>query len=146
MNGEEFIAISKICLSLGEAGCRSATSRAYYGAFHLTLDLLRELQCPLPDRCGHDKPINCLGYAAPGSSARAASTLLGNLQNRRIRADYQLQELGAGEALYGEYSIAIAENVASLLREFRQECDAEPALKASFCASVLRYIQVNFWK
>jgi len=40
MDPAEFVALSSKLVSMGKAGARSAVSRAYYGVFHLTLEVL----------------------------------------------------------------------------------------------------------
>jgi hypothetical protein len=51
MTGDDFIAFSgKLAANpaAGEAGFRSASSRAYYGAFHLAMAFLAEIGTPVP--------------------------------------------------------------------------------------------------
>jgi uncharacterized protein (UPF0332 family) len=91
MNGRDFLTVARL-LSAGstEASWRSAISRAYYAAFHISRDLLEALGFTVPfgdqahaylyrrlQNCGH--PL----VASAGMS-------LDRLRSERNRADYDL--------------------------------------------------------
>lgn len=143
MNGPDFIPVSEAVVSLGHAGSRSATSRAYYAAFHITLKLLDDFQCVLPHRSKHDDPITCLSYATH-QTGKSAGVVLGNLQGCRVKADYHFEELAADDQDYGQYSIKQAKKVDSLIKEFRATCASSPELKAKFCGDVQAYIKRKY--
>ena len=49
MTGNEFIILAgKLATSADEASLRSAVSRAYYGAFHLAIQFLNDIERPVP--------------------------------------------------------------------------------------------------
>lgn len=140
MKGADFITVSSVVVSHGEAGSRSATSRAYYGAFHTLLELLEDFGCPLSHRTSHKAPLDCLDYVTH-ASGRAAKTALGNLQGRRVKADYHFEELDANETVYGEYSISVAQKIQSHIQQLRQVLNDDPQLKQDFCDKVKAYIK-----
>ena len=49
MTGDDFIILAgRLATSADEASLRSAVSRAYYGAFHLALRFLEDIERPVP--------------------------------------------------------------------------------------------------
>jgi hypothetical protein len=140
MNGADFISISAVVVTHGEAGSRSATSRAYYGAFHLLLELLEDFGCRLSHRTSHKTPLDCLEYATH-ESGKSVKIALGNLQGRRVKADYHFDEVAANTPEYGQYSISQARKIQTLILQFREACDANPQMKKEFCEAVQAYIK-----
>lgn len=101
MDGNDFIefagklAASKTC---GPAGYRSATSRAYYGAFHLARSFLHQsgfysVKGGNEHQWVHRHFLNC-----QFNEAREAGRLLENLHESRKEADYDLARSYADDA------------------------------------------------
>ena len=93
MRGEDFIKLAKdLGLGAGEAHWRSAVSRAYYGAFHEAVQLLRSARLDIPKNSyGHDIAYRCLNNSGDAILQKAATQLL-TLKTSRIRADYRIDE------------------------------------------------------
>ncbi|QDV17701.1 hypothetical protein Pan153_23550 [Gimesia panareensis] len=106
MKSEDFITTASQIVGFGEAGSRSATSRAYYGAFHFAKEVICDVAGIEPARFGrsHKLPIYCLNKTGDDNALEAAY-LLGNLQSRRIKADYKIKEPNPNKLAYGQYSV-----------------------------------------
>lgn len=90
MTGHEFIALAgKLATASGEATLRTAVSRAYYGAFHVVLAFLKELDCPITN--DHKAPAWLL-VESGNLNAEQAGQLLNDLQKARVWADYKLND------------------------------------------------------
>lgn len=99
MDADDFISLAgKLAASAnaGEATYRTAASRAYYRAFHLSMSFLGELGFSAPRAAnvhvfvqhhlnGSDQPAAC-----------SDASLLSDLHAARNRADYQLRNHTAG--------------------------------------------------
>ncbi|MDX1969805.1 MAG: hypothetical protein SFV23_21715 [Planctomycetaceae bacterium] len=143
MHGSEFIDVSTQIVGLGAPGSRSATSRAYYGSFHAVLELLDEVECRLPTKgASHDLAHQCLGKAAD-ERAKQAAHLLADLHSRRIKADYRLDQLPPNDLQYGQFSIAAAQKILSLLHEFRDHLTRNPSLKDDWVAEVGKLLAIR---
>jgi uncharacterized protein (UPF0332 family) len=96
MEGDDFFRLA-VQLSSGTtpAELRSATSRAYYGAFHKTRELLESIGITLPagPEC-HQKVCFVLANAGD-PDVRTASSLLSSLRTARNAADYDLAKAEA---------------------------------------------------
>lgn len=100
------------------ASLRSITSRAYYGAFHLAKSLIANLGAPLTVK--HDAHVWLL--ASHSEDAHRAGRLLADLNNARIKADYQLQDSLAETVSFARRSVERAVEVRTLL----QKCEGLP--------------------
>jgi hypothetical protein len=122
MNPGEFITLAGGLVSRGPAGARSATSRAYYGAYHLAASLLDDFQCSCP-RVGrnHDLLPKLLASASHGDAKRAAG-LLDDLHGERVRADYHMQRTDSEDQNVAKMSVETAAKIQSLLNSFRADC------------------------
>lgn len=137
MNSEDFIKVAGQIAGFGGAGSRSATSRAYYGAFHFAIDILCEItsireRAAFPRK--HEAPRRCLGKSSH-PDAREAENLLGNLQTRRIKSDYKLDDSSADPEAFGRYSVIQAEECKGHLEAFRTACLSDATLKDDFVES-----------
>lgn len=118
MTGEDFITLAgKMAAGRGgEAAYRTATSRAYYGAFHIARELLLELKFdPGRDHAMIQRAL----YRTGNDAAKAASALLSDLQSDRIKADYKLQNEKAGSAEFASLNVESAHSVLSELNRCR---------------------------
>jgi uncharacterized protein (UPF0332 family) len=91
MTGGDFLACAgRLAQSSAEADLRSAVSRAYYGAFHEALSLLRDSGVRLPKtEQVHVKVGFCLRDCGDATAAQAGRQLE-LLRNERRTADYEL--------------------------------------------------------
>ena len=89
MVGKDFIDVAKsLQKNTSEPFWRSATSRAYYGAFNHARETLDKLKIPIPSNAeAHERIIRCLNNASNNDLA-AAATSLGTLRTSRNHADY----------------------------------------------------------
>jgi uncharacterized protein (UPF0332 family) len=91
--GSDFLLQAQVWVHLGsEADWRSAISRAYYGAFHVGRDLLRNLGFVVPfgDRA-HAYLWMRLSNSGEVNVRRAGSEL-NRLRGERNRADYEIRQ------------------------------------------------------
>jgi hypothetical protein len=97
-----------------EATCRSAISRAYYGAFHLAVDYLVSLGQKLGRNHGEvHQSLSESGH----SRGRAAGGHLSNLQSFRVKADYDLKEPAVATADAARLCVELAVKVRAILQE-----------------------------
>ena len=91
MKPVDFLDLAEHLLSHGtEAALRTAVSRAYYGAFHRAVLLIREMGVALPiGPESHQKVRFCLMEAGDASSLYAGDMLQSLRQDRNV-ADYDL--------------------------------------------------------
>jgi uncharacterized protein (UPF0332 family) len=122
----------------GPAGYRSAVSRAYYGAFHLSREFLDRLGY----RCRSDNEhhwvqrhfLNC-----QVAEAKEIGRLLANLHESRKAADYNLQDSYCEVAKNAQFCVERADFIQNQLRV----C-GEAKLKADIQSDMNRYRkQVN---
>lgn len=140
MNGKDFIQITGRFATVGEAGSRSATSRAYYGAFHAALELFEEFGCAIPSSGkSHNLVPICLGKSNI-AEARRAGRELSDLHSKRIRADYRLDDARVGRTETGRRSVEAADDVARLLDVVRKECNVNASLRDEFIDDVRKTI------
>lgn len=143
MRGTEYIALSTPLIGMGTAGIRSATSRAYYGAFHCTLELLLEIGVKVPKNGkSHNHAHSCLQKGTDAETLKA-SRLLGDLHSRRLKADYTMSDLDCETGAYGALSTGMAVEVSQCLDSFRARCRANPALVIDLLDKMAEYCRVN---
>lgn len=123
--GEDFIRLAgKLCVvpDADEAGFRTAVSRAYYGAFHMAKTFLEELGFPVPaNQNAHgfvrNQLVNC-GHVIAGP----AGSLLADLHQSRIRADYELHDSRFEAAEFARLNVERAYDIRRMLHE----CEGDP--------------------
>ena len=135
-SGDDFIAIAGRLVaapnqlggtSVNPAAFRTAISRAYYGAYHLTLEFLKALgiEAGKEHNLHHDL-CNC-----GNRDAEQAGKLLDDLYSRRRRADYELDRADVEELRYAQYTVEMAHR----FRSYLNECKKEPA-RTTICAGI----------
>lgn len=89
MAGKDFIDVAEgLIEGPSEAHWRSATSRAYYAAFHHARDALADKSLTVPSNSrSHQMVYRCLNNASNPELDKAA-TGLGTLRTSRLHADY----------------------------------------------------------
>ncbi len=137
MKATEFLELAeKICDS-GPAGARSATSRAYYGVFHLALTTMRSTGVELSQNANsHSNAAQCL-LAMPSENAKKAGSLLGDLHGSRVKADYRLSNADAENPVAAKLAIAQARKIegflTSLLLEIAARKDEIQIAMMNYC-------------
>lgn len=119
MNGHDFIRLAGKLVATqdpDEASVRTAVSRAYYGAYHLTVAFLKEIGF---HASGHGEPVQFLGMG-DHPHARHAGKLLADLQNARIKADYQLERAESRYVGFARQKVEAAHQFVALLDHCRQ--------------------------
>jgi uncharacterized protein (UPF0332 family) len=114
------------------AAARTATSRAYYGAFHLVRAHLLSLEAVV----GKDHDLHKPLMATRIPLAVEAGRLLSMLYEDRRRADYELANLHCESQTLAQISVEQAERLKALLTQF----DAEP-LRGEIKAAIETYQQ-----
>jgi uncharacterized protein (UPF0332 family) len=112
MTGRDFLACAeRFAQSPVEAELRSAVSRAYYGAFHEAMSLLRESGVRLPrTEQIHVKVGFCLRDCGDAIAAKAGQQLE-VLRNERRAADYQLDDARFADAIKVQSEVARARRI-----------------------------------
>jgi hypothetical protein len=91
MEGDDFFSLAvRLSSGTSAAELRSATSRAYYGAFHKARELLERIGIALPTGPECHQKICFVLANADDSEVRTASSLLSSLRTARNAADYDL--------------------------------------------------------
>ena len=124
MTGDDFIHLAgKLATSVDEAALRSAVSRAYYGAFHLALQFLEDIERRIPRNAqAHVQATRTLQNSAHPDAYRAGS-LLGDLHTERIKADYRLDDKRVGTSAFARTCVETAHEIGTALAN----CRIEPA-------------------
>jgi hypothetical protein len=104
----------------GEPVWRTSIGRAYYGAFHVALNLLRDdLRIVFPSgrnkRSDHEFVQMALRNSKDAEADRAGK-LLGDLHEYRKNADYDLKTSDHGKQGVAAVSVELATRVCSLLK------------------------------
>ena len=95
MEPVEFIKFAEYCAGNipGEASARSAVSRAYYAAYHVSSSYLEKKSIPvLTGRGGKHTAIIRTVHAMSHPESQRYSGLLQSLKNQRERADYAIRD------------------------------------------------------
>jgi uncharacterized protein (UPF0332 family) len=133
MDGNDFIALAgrlTAPLAANEAPCRTAISRAYYGAFHLARSLLIDLGfAPVGNANIHGFVQHYLNGSRHPDACRAAS-LLSHLQSARNRADYRIDEPRFGSRQDAMLCVEQAHLVVSSLENCRADAARDPIRQA----------------
>ena len=124
MNGDDFINLAgKLATSRDEASLRSAVSRAYYGAFHLVLAFLEDIERTVPRNANAHVQVARKLQSAGQSDAYRAGSLLRDLHTERIKADYRLDNRRIGTSAFAKLCVETASEIQAALKS----CRAEPA-------------------
>jgi uncharacterized protein (UPF0332 family) len=125
MNGAEYIDFAaKIAATYSDAAsCRSAVSRAYYGAFHLAKSFLERIESRPPRNANahvfvQQRLTNC-GHP----QAAAAGFLLADLHADRLNADYNLDKRQVESVAYARTGVETARRIQLLL----EACEGDEA-------------------
>ncbi|MBI3273102.1 MAG: hypothetical protein HYZ53_29200 [Planctomycetes bacterium] len=78
----------------GPAASRTAISRCYYAAFHVAAEFLRGRKMPVPRNAGGHREALLRLMSLPEPDIRLAAALIGDLQTKRIEADYDMSHVG----------------------------------------------------
>ena len=124
MTGDDFIILAgRLATSADEASLRSAVSRAYYGAFHLALRFLEDIERPVPQNANAHVYVARQLQRSGQSDAYRAGSLLGDLHTERIKADYRLDNPRIGTTAFARLCVERA----SVIQTALTKCRAEPA-------------------
>jgi hypothetical protein len=110
-----------------ECGARSAISRAYYAALHISMEAVPdefEINVDIANGMNsHQRVIDAMtrwgNSITPGrTNARQAARLLSRLKHARVKADYYLQD----ESIYGqaEFHLTTAKTIIAHMDPYRQ--------------------------
>jgi hypothetical protein len=130
MQPGEFITIAGrlASMQLGAAGARTAVSRAYYGAFHLAMNVL-ELFATAPPRNGQGHVlVPAFLESANHMDSTIAASLLQDLHTSRIKADYQIRDARIETPEFARFEIEVAMEIQKRLLSFSDACRSDPAL------------------
>lgn len=141
MTAAEFIELAEKITVMGPAGVRSASSRAYYGAYHRAIEFFGHLQIVLPKN-NHAIARECL-LLAKNEHASAAANDVNDLQSRRIAADYRLSDLSVVRINFGEASITLAKKAVQHLQHFSNACDQDEILKQNLIGIFRNHLKMR---
>ena len=123
ITGQDFITVASRWVAL-QNGCeptlRSSVSRAYYGAFHCAVSMLREIGVPEPvsNKNKHTFVQNALLSSGNQNAAKAGS-MLASLHEQRKNADYDI-----ASTFSGQQSARDAVEDATTIRQLLATCDS----------------------
>jgi uncharacterized protein (UPF0332 family) len=123
---------------MGQAGARSAVSRAYYGAFHIAQDLLFEL-ATVSRGAGAGKSHTLVPQYLRESQhpdAKQAASLLSDLHSDRIKADYRLGDANVETIGFAKLNVEAAKQIQQRLASFRIACKSDPDVLVALRAGV----------
>lgn len=127
MTGDDLLAlaghlIANSAFGIAKARYRSAVSRAYYGAFHLSVSMLEDVAefHVLENHTGHDQVCRVLRGTGV-SAAVAVANALNELRSIRNRADYKLKHAGFQSRPRAQEWVEEAWRVRSWLENCRDE-------------------------
>ena len=99
------------------ASIRSASSRAYYGAYHLVREYLEQLGL----RPGAQHNLHLWFADCSEPHGKRIGRLLSSLQSNRIKSDYRLDEAAAEDPQSARRAVEEARQIESLLAACQQE-------------------------
>ena len=131
MTGRDFITCAeRLARGPAEADLRSAVSRAYYGAFHEALSLLRESGVRLPKtEQVHVKAGFCLADGGRANAAKAGQQLE-LLRDQRKAADYELDDVRFAERRTVQGEVARARRIVDHLDQCRLVAEFQAKVRA----------------
>lgn len=115
--GKDFIAVARdLAAGASEAYWRSATSRAYYAAYHVAKEALERAGIRIPDNPNsHERVFRCLNNSHDAQLQDIANDL-GLLRRDRIGADYAL----AGRTLSHRQAEADLTQAEAMIRKLEE--------------------------
>lgn len=140
MQPDEFITISGklAAMNLGAAGARTAVSRAYYGSFHLAMNVLEQF-ASAPPRNGNGHVFAPAFLESAGNvDATVAASLLQDLHTARIKADYQLRDARIETPAFAKSEIEVALEIRKRLASFSDACRSDAAVLAALREGIAR--------
>jgi uncharacterized protein (UPF0332 family) len=131
MTGRDFIACAtRLAQQKAEADLRSAVSRAYYGAFHESRDLLRDCGVHLPKtEQVHIKIVYCLQDCGD-EVAEDTGQILESLRGQRKAADYDLDDSQFTSERKAVSEVARAKYVLKQLEQCRKSFEFRSMVRA----------------
>jgi uncharacterized protein (UPF0332 family) len=122
MEGKKFLTVAQKMLQIrSEEATRSAFSRIYYAVFNTGAKLLNELGFVLPkDGTAHERLYQRLNNSGISATEEVAAWL-GDLRQRRTRADYDMDSREFQSHKTCEFYLARATLVITLLENFYQQ-------------------------
>jgi uncharacterized protein (UPF0332 family) len=131
MKGADFLdCADRLANGTFESDLRTAVSRAYYGAFHEVLSLLREQGIRLPKtEQVHIKSMYCLQDCGD-LVAQDVAELLEYLRSQRRLADYELNSTQFNQPNTARSEIAQARRIVDLSGRCRKSTDFRSKVRA----------------
>jgi uncharacterized protein (UPF0332 family) len=124
MTGDDFITLAGWIVASGAdaARCRSAISRAYYGAFHLALDFIEDIGCTVHRNASAHIQVQRLLKSSGHHAVEEAGSLLEDLHSDRNNADYRFKNTAVEDQTFAKLRVEMAMKIRSALKE----CEKEP--------------------
>ena len=123
MTGNDFITLAGWIVASGAdaARCRTAISRAYYGAFHLALDFIEDIGGTVHRNASAHIQVQRLLKASGQPPAQEAGALLEDLHGDRIKADYRFRNTTVESHAFAKYRVEMAARIRSALTVCKKE-------------------------
>jgi uncharacterized protein (UPF0332 family) len=137
MNGDDFLAFAgKLAVQHRDPpGARTAVSRAYYGVFHTAKDLLERLGLYIPTQENAHKKLVMYYANSKQPIAQNIAGMLGDLHERRKKADYALSDVRWESLQFAQNSLERTHEIRSLLMSLEQEPN-----RSAFAQGVTNYL------
>jgi uncharacterized protein (UPF0332 family) len=119
MTGNDFIAVAgRIAATYSDAAsCRTAISRAYYGAFHLGKSFLADIGITPPRNANTHVFVQHRLAGSGHLEAIKVASLLGDLHEDRLHADYNLDRKHIETVAHARASVERAMRIQTVLNE-----------------------------
>jgi uncharacterized protein (UPF0332 family) len=136
MKGNDFLVYAGkvVALHREEAAARTAISRAYYGAFHATIELLRELQVAIDFNHGH---VWQDLQNSNDTTAQEIGRRLQELHANRVTADYRIHDQFV-EVRLAMSCVEIGQRIVTSLGKLKETL-ASAGSQQSFIASITAF-------
>ncbi len=134
----EFISFAGKVVAFGQAGARSAISRAYYGVFHECRDVLQQLGVRIPGSGVAHVILENYLKTTKHSVANLIGNYLSDLHSLRVKADYDLTDLRSQSKAVAQQNVVLAIETLRLLAEYRTACLANDAIRQDLLQAVAK--------
>jgi uncharacterized protein (UPF0332 family) len=135
----------------GPAECRSATSRAYYAAFHAAGQFLQSIGFAVTSSGACHVTTQYALNNSPDTELQTAATQLATLYSARRAADYDMGDAAAEEIELAKTLVELASKTVVLLDRCRGECRSDADRKDGIVSAIQAWArgagqERNIWR
>lgn len=142
MDPRDFVRLAStmsVATPIDSARCRTAISRAYYGAFHYAWETLAALGVPLGRGSSAHGHASRLLQRSGDDALKTAGNILQDLHRLRILADYRMSaelevETGRSARMAAETARRIVEVIEEMTADVSRRSEAAATIRANYQA------------